>query len=73
MAPPTNFSFLFKAYLYQYFRVVITVIFKFQIIKKVNIHNNFQKKYSNKVLKKPLTFFAISKFFYKKKMKFQEN
>ena len=31
MAPPINFSFLFKAYLLQYFRIVLTVIFKFQI------------------------------------------
>ena len=40
MAPTINFSFLFKAYLY--FRVVLTVIFKFQITKEVNIHNNIQ-------------------------------
>ena len=33
MAPPINFSFLFKAYLQQYFREVLTVIFKFQITK----------------------------------------
>ena len=43
MAPPINFSFSFKAYLQQYFRVVLTVIFKFQITKEVNIHNNIQK------------------------------
>ena len=43
MAPPINFSFLFKSFLKQYFRVVITVIFKFQITKEVNIHNNIQK------------------------------
>ena len=73
MAPPINFSFLFMAYLQQYFRVVFTVIFKFQITKEVNIHNNIQKKYSNKVSKKPLIFFAISKFFYNNKMRFQEN
>ena len=43
MAPPINFSFLFKAYLQQYSRVVPIVIFKFQITKEINIHNNFQK------------------------------
>ena len=43
MAPPINFSFLFKAYLWQYFRVVLTVIFKFQITKEIKIHNNIQK------------------------------
>ena len=43
MVPPINFSFLFKAYLGQFFRVVVTVIFKFQITKEVNIHNNIQK------------------------------
>ena len=76
MAPPINFTFLFKAYLKQYFRVVLTVIFKFQIPKEVKIHNNIfkkKKKDSNKVSKKPLIFFAISKLFYSNKMKFQEN
>ena len=43
MTPPINFSFLFKALLWQYFRVVLTVILKFQIAKEVNIHNNIQK------------------------------
>ena len=44
MAPPINFSFLFEAYLLQqYFRVVLIVIFKFQITKEVNIHNNIEK------------------------------
>ena len=43
MAPPINFSFLRKAYLQQYFRIVLTVIFKFQITKEVNIHSNIQK------------------------------
>ena len=43
MAPPINFSFLFKAYLWQSFMVVLTVIFKFQITKEVDIHNNVQK------------------------------
>ena len=43
MAPPINYNFLFKAYLWQYFRVVLTVIFKFQITKEVDIHNNIQK------------------------------
>ena len=43
-APPINFSFLFEAYLLQqYFRVVLTVIFKFQITKEVNIHNDIEK------------------------------
>ena len=37
MAPPINFSFLFKAYLWQSFMVVLTVIFKFQITKEVDI------------------------------------
>ena len=37
MAPPTNFSFLFIACLQQYFSVVLTVTFKFQITKEVNI------------------------------------
>ena len=58
MAPPINFSFLFKAFFEQYFGVVLTIIFKFQI-NKVNIHNNIQKKYSNKFSKKPLIIFAI--------------
>ena len=39
---PINFSFLFKALLWQYFRVVLTVIFKFQITKEVNFDNNIQ-------------------------------
>ena len=43
MGPPIKFSFLFKAYLEQYFKVLLTVIFKFQITKEVNIHNNIQK------------------------------
>ena len=43
LAHPINFSFLFKVYLEQYFRIVLTVIFKFQITKEVNIHNNIQK------------------------------
>ena len=42
MASPINFRFLFNAYLQQYFRAVLTVIFKFQITKEVNIHNNIQ-------------------------------
>ena len=40
MAPPINFSFLVKAFLQQYFKVVLTVIFKFKITEEVNIHNN---------------------------------
>ena len=43
MAPPINFSFLCKAYLKQYFRVILTIILNFQITKEVNIHNNIQK------------------------------
>ena len=43
MAPPINFSLLFKTYLQQYFMEVLTVIFKFQITKEVYIHNNIQK------------------------------
>ena len=43
MVHPINFSFLFQAYLEQYFRILLTVIFKFQITKEVNIHNNIQK------------------------------
>ena len=43
MVPPINFSFLFKTYLQHYFRVVFTAIFKFQITKEVNIHNDIQK------------------------------
>ena len=43
MAPSINFSFLFKAYLSQYFRVVLTVTFKLQMTKEINIHNNIQK------------------------------
>ena len=39
---PINFSFLFKALLWQYFRVVLTVIFKFQITKEVNFDHNIQ-------------------------------
>ena len=69
MAPPINFSFLFKAFFEQYFGVVLTIIFKFQITK-VNIHNNVQKKkYSNKFSKKPLIIFTISKLFYNNKIK----
>ena len=43
MALPIDFSFLFKAFLWQYFRVVLAVIFEFKITKEVNIHNNIQK------------------------------
>ena len=42
MAPPINFTFLFKAYFQAYFRVVLTAIFKFQIMKEIKIHNNIQ-------------------------------
>ena len=44
MAHLITFSFLFKAYLLQYFSVVLTIIFKFKITKEVNIHNNIKKK-----------------------------
>ena len=44
IAPPINFSFLLKAYLYQYVREVLTVIFTFQITKEIKIHNNIQKQ-----------------------------
>ena len=40
MAPPIGFSFLFKAYLYQYFMKGLTTISKFQITKEINIRNN---------------------------------
>ena len=43
MASPINFSFLFKAYLQQYFREVLTVIFKFQITKKLTFTIIFKK------------------------------
>ena len=43
MAPPINFSCLFDAYLQQYFRVALIVIFKFHITKEVNIHNNIKR------------------------------
>ena len=43
MAPPINFSCLFNAYLQQYFRVALIVIFKFHITKEVNIHNNIKR------------------------------
>ena len=43
MVPAINFSFLFKAYLQQYFREILTAIFRFQITKEVNIHNNIKK------------------------------
>ena len=43
MAPPIKFSFLFKAYLQQYFREILTILFKFQTTKEVKIHNNIQK------------------------------
>ena len=43
MVPSTNFRFLFKSCLQQYFRGVLIVIFKFQITKEVNIHNNIQR------------------------------
>ena len=60
MAPPINFSFLFKAYLYQYCEVVLTVIFKFPIAKEVNIHNNNnnQKIIFNKFSKKTSNIFC---------------
>ena len=62
LAHPINFSFLFKVYLDQYFRIVFTVIFKFQIIKEVNLHNNTQKIISKKVLQKTCNIFCHIKF-----------
>ena len=35
--------FIAQVYLWQYVRVVLTAIFKFQITNEVNIHNNIQK------------------------------
>ena len=64
MTPPINFSFLFKVFLQHYFRIVLTVIFKFIIFTTI-----FKKLYSNKFSKKSLTFFAILKFFYNNKIK----
>ena len=43
LVPPINFTFLFQAYLEQQFRVVLTLIFKFQITKEFNIQNSIQK------------------------------
>ena len=43
ITPPINFIFLFKTYSEQYFMVVLTVIFEFQITKEANFHNNIQK------------------------------
>ena len=43
MALPISFTFLFQAYPYQYFRVVLALIFKFQIAKEANVHYNMQK------------------------------
>ena len=40
MAPSISFSFLFKAYLYQYFMKGLIAISKFQITKEINIRNN---------------------------------
>ena len=45
MATAINSSFLFIAYLQQYFRLVLTIIFKFQMTKQVNIHNNIKYIY----------------------------
>ena len=66
--PFTNFRFLFKTYLQQYFRVVLTVIFKLQITTEVNIHHNIHKTIFKKFVQKPL-FFAITKIFYNNKIK----
>ena len=43
ITPHINFIFLFKTYLEQYFMVILTVIFEFQITKEANFHNNIQK------------------------------
>ena len=69
MAPPINFNFFFKAFFYQYFRVVLTVIFKFQITKEINIENNIRKIIFKKSSKKSLILFALLKFFYNNKTK----
>ena len=42
MALIIYFCGLLKTFLQQYFRVALTIIFKFQITKEVNIHNNIQ-------------------------------
>ena len=68
MVPPINLSFLFKAYLWQYLKVVLTVIFKFKIPKEVNIHNNIQKNNIQINSLKASNIFAISKFFYNNKI-----
>ena len=69
MASSINFSFLFKAYLQQYFREVLTIIFKFQITKEVDINNTIQKNIFKKFSKKSLIIFTISKFVYNSKIK----
>ena len=43
MAPPINSSFLFKALLVKSFRVVLTTILKFQILKKLTFTIIFKK------------------------------
>ena len=40
--PSSLVSYLRLTYLQQYFRVVLTVIFKFRITGELNIHNNIQ-------------------------------
>ena len=69
MASPINFSFFFKVYLQQYFREVLTIIFKFQITKEVDINNTIQKNIFKKFSKKSLIIFTISKFVYNSKIK----
>ena len=69
MASPINFSFFFKVYLQQYFREVLTIIFKFQITKEVDINNTIQKNIFKKFSQKSLIIFTISKFFYNSKVK----
>ena len=58
MAPRINFSFLLKAFLQQYFRIRMTVIFKFQITKGVNIHKNIQKMIFKQILQKTFNIFC---------------
>ena len=43
MAPPINFSFLFKAYLQQYFRAVLTVILNFKSLENLIFTVIFKK------------------------------
>ena len=59
MAPPINFSFLFKASLWQYFRVVLTEMFK--SLTKLTVTIIFKKQYSNKLSKKASNILVVYK------------